>query len=77
RGPVLIHVATQKGKGYPPAEAAADKYHGVNKFDVITGAQARVKPNAPSYTSVFAEALVQEAALDDKIVGITAAMPNG
>nr|WP_174826608.1 1-deoxy-D-xylulose-5-phosphate synthase [Rhizobium ruizarguesonis] len=77
RGPVLIHVVTQKGKGYPPAEAAADKYHGVNKFDVITGAQARVKPNAPSYTSVFAEALVQEAALDDKIVGITAAMPNG
>ncbi|TAU66929.1 1-deoxy-D-xylulose-5-phosphate synthase [Rhizobium ruizarguesonis] len=77
RGPVLIHVVTQKGKGYPPAEAAADKYHGVNKFDVITGAQARVKPNAPSYTSVFAEALAQEAALDDKIVGITAAMPNG
>ncbi|NKK66552.1 1-deoxy-D-xylulose-5-phosphate synthase [Rhizobium leguminosarum] len=77
RGPVLIHVVTQKGKGYPPAEAAADKYHGVNKFDVITGAQARVKPNAPSYTSVFAEALVQEAARDDKIVGITAAMPNG
>ncbi|AJC78171.1 1-deoxy-D-xylulose-5-phosphate synthase [Rhizobium etli bv. phaseoli str. IE4803] len=77
RGPVLIHVVTQKGKGYPPAEAAADKYHGVNKFDVITGAQARVKPNAPSYTSVFAEALVQEAAIDDKIVGITAAMPNG
>ncbi|MGR9294304.1 1-deoxy-D-xylulose-5-phosphate synthase [Rhizobium leguminosarum] len=77
RGPVLIHVVTQKGKGYPPAEAAADKYHGVNTFDVITGAQARVKPNAPSYTSVFAEALVQEAALDDKIVGITAAMPNG
>ena len=77
RGPVLIHVVTQKGKGYPPAEAAADKYHGVNKFDVITGAQAKVKPNAPSYTSVFADALVQEAALDDKIVGITAAMPNG
>ncbi|MGO4437572.1 1-deoxy-D-xylulose-5-phosphate synthase [Rhizobium sp. RAF56] len=77
RGPVLIHVVTQKGKGYPPAEAAADKYHGVNKFDVITGAQAKVKPNAPSYTSVFADALVQEASLDDKIVGITAAMPNG
>jgi 1-deoxy-D-xylulose-5-phosphate synthase len=76
-GPVLIHVVTQKGKGYAPAEAAADKYHGVNKFDVITGAQAKVKPNAPSYTSVFAEALVQEAELDDKIVGITAAMPNG
>jgi 1-deoxy-D-xylulose-5-phosphate synthase len=77
QGPVLIHVVTQKGKGYPPAEAAADKYHGVNKFDVITGAQAKVKPNAPSYTSVFADALVQEAKLDDKIVGITAAMPNG
>ncbi|MCA1489579.1 1-deoxy-D-xylulose-5-phosphate synthase [Ensifer sp. NBAIM29] len=77
RGPVLIHVVTQKGKGYPPAEAAADKYHGVNKFDVITGAQAKAKPNAPSYTSVFADALVQEASLDDKIVAITAAMPSG
>ncbi|MBB3659502.1 1-deoxy-D-xylulose-5-phosphate synthase [Rhizobium sp. BK650] len=76
-GPVLIHVVTQKGKGYPPAEAAADKYHGVNKFDVITGAQAKVKPNAPSYTNVFAEALIQEAALDDRVVGITAAMPSG
>ncbi|WP_310414932.1 1-deoxy-D-xylulose-5-phosphate synthase [Mycoplana sp. BE70] len=76
-GPVLIHVVTQKGKGYPPAEAAADKYHGVNKFDVITGAQAKTKPNAPSYTSVFADALIQEAGFDDKIVGITAAMPNG
>ncbi len=77
QGPVLIHVVTQKGKGYAPAEAAADKYHGVNKFDVITGAQAKVKPNAPSYTSVFADALVQEATFDDKIVGITAAMPSG
>lgn len=77
KGPVLIHVVTQKGKGYPPAEAAADKYHGVNKFDVITGAQAKTKPNAPSYTSVFADALIQEAGFDDKIVGITAAMPNG
>lgn len=77
QGPVLIHVVTQKGKGYAPAEAAVDKYHGVNKFDVITGAQTKVKPNAPSYTSVFADALVQEATLDDKIVGITAAMPNG
>ncbi len=77
QGPVLIHVVTQKGKGYAPAEAAVDKYHGVNKFDVITGTQAKVKPNAPSYTSVFADALVQEAKLDDKIVGITAAMPNG
>ncbi|WEX79115.1 1-deoxy-D-xylulose-5-phosphate synthase [Sinorhizobium numidicum] len=77
KGPVLIHVVTQKGKGYPPAEAAADKYHGVNKFDVITGAQAKAKPNAPAYTSVFAEALTQEASLDDKIVAITAAMPTG
>nr|CAD6422798.1 1-deoxy-D-xylulose-5-phosphate synthase [Rhizobium sp. Q54] len=77
QGPVLIHVCTQKGKGYPPAEAAADKYHGVNKFDVITGTQAKAKPNAPSYTSVFGEALVEEARLDDRIIGITAAMPNG
>nr|WP_280520028.1 1-deoxy-D-xylulose-5-phosphate synthase [Rhizobium cremeum] len=77
RGPVLIHVVTQKGKGYAPAEAAADKYHGVNRFDVITGAQAKAKPNAPSYTSVFGETLVQEARLDEKIVGITAAMPSG
>jgi 1-deoxy-D-xylulose-5-phosphate synthase len=77
KGPVLIHVVTQKGKGYAPAEAAADKYHGVNKFDVITGAQAKAKPNAPSYTSVFADALVQEAGFDEKIVGITAAMPSG
>ncbi|MBV2183811.1 MAG: 1-deoxy-D-xylulose-5-phosphate synthase [Rhizobium sp.] len=77
KGPVLIHVVTQKGKGYAPAEAAADKYHGVNKFDVITGTQAKAKPNAPSYTAVFGEALVQEATLDEKIVGITAAMPSG
>ncbi|MGH0214027.1 1-deoxy-D-xylulose-5-phosphate synthase [Sinorhizobium meliloti] len=77
KGPVLIHVVTQKGKGYPPAEAAADKYHGVNKFDVITGAQAKAKPNAPAYTSVFADALTQEASLDDRIVAITAAMPSG
>nr|WP_305111817.1 1-deoxy-D-xylulose-5-phosphate synthase [Shinella lacus] len=77
KGPVLIHVVTQKGKGYPPAEAAADKYHGVNTFDVITGAQAKAKPNAPAYTAVFADALVQEAGFDEKIVGVTAAMPNG
>lgn len=77
KGPVLIHVVTQKGKGYPPAEAAADKYHGVNTFDVITGAQAKAKPNAPAYTSVFAEALTQEAGYDDKIVAVTAAMPSG
>ncbi|UPA25138.1 1-deoxy-D-xylulose-5-phosphate synthase [Shinella oryzae] len=77
KGPVLIHVVTQKGKGYPPAEAAPDKYHGVNTFDVITGAQAKAKPNAPAYTAVFAEALVQEAGFDEKIVGVTAAMPAG
>ena len=76
-GPVFLHVRTQKGKGYAPAESAADKYHGVNKFDVITGAQSKPKSNAPSYTKVFGEALVQEARLDDRIVGITAAMPSG
>ncbi|MBS9719769.1 1-deoxy-D-xylulose-5-phosphate synthase [Tianweitania sp. BSSL-BM11] len=76
-GPVLIHVVTKKGKGYAPAEAAADKYHGVNKFDVITGAQAKAPANAPAYTRVFAESLVTEAELDDKIVAVTAAMPSG
>ncbi|MEX0344891.1 MAG: 1-deoxy-D-xylulose-5-phosphate synthase [Rhizobiaceae bacterium] len=76
-GPILVHVMTQKGKGYAPAEEAADKYHGVSKFDVITGAQAKAPSNAPSYTKVFAEALVQEAAEDDKIVAVTAAMPSG
>ena len=76
-GPVLIHVVTQKGKGYGPAEAASDKYHGVNKFDVITGAQAKPPANAPAYTRVFAESLVEEARHDDKIVAITAAMPSG
>jgi 1-deoxy-D-xylulose-5-phosphate synthase len=76
-GPVLIHVVTQKGKGYAPAEAASDKYHGVGKFDVVTGAMAPVKTNAPSYTKVFAEALVAEAARDPKIVAVTAAMPAG
>ncbi len=76
-GPVLIHVVTQKGKGYPPAEAAKDKYHGVNKFDVVTGAQVKPKANAPSYTKVFGESLVKEAGKDDKIVAITAAMPSG
>ena len=77
KGPVLIHVVTQKGKGYAPAEAAADKYHGVNKFDVVTGTQAKAKPNAPAYTNVFAEALIEEARHDDRIVAVTAAMPNG
>ncbi|RST87903.1 1-deoxy-D-xylulose-5-phosphate synthase [Aquibium carbonis] len=76
-GPILIHVVTQKGKGYAPAEAASDKYHGVNKFDVITGAQAKAPANAPAYTRVFAETLVQEARDDDRIVAITAAMPTG
>ncbi len=76
-GPVLVHVVTKKGKGYPPAEAAADKYHGVTKFDVVTGVQAKPKANAPSYTSVFSQALLAEAEADDKIVAITAAMPSG
>jgi 1-deoxy-D-xylulose-5-phosphate synthase len=77
RGPVLIHVVTQKGHGYGPAEAAADKYHGVVKFDVATGTQAKGKAGAPSYTSVFAKALIAEAERDDRVVGITAAMPSG
>ena len=76
-GPILIHVVTQKGKGYGPAEQAADKYHGVSKFDVITGAQAKAKPNAPAYTKVFGQALADEATRDDRVVAITAAMPNG
>jgi 1-deoxy-D-xylulose-5-phosphate synthase len=76
-GPVLIHVVTKKGKGYAPAEAAADKYHGVNRFDVITGAQARAPANAPAYTKVFAESLIREAREDEKIVAVTAAMPSG
>ncbi|TBW34500.1 1-deoxy-D-xylulose-5-phosphate synthase [Siculibacillus lacustris] len=76
-GPILLHVITKKGKGYAPAEAASDKYHGVGKFDVITGKQAKPKANAPSYTRVFAEALIDAARRDDKILGITAAMPTG
>jgi len=76
-GPILVHVVTQKGKGYGPAEASADKYHAVVKFDVATGAQAKAKPNAPSYQNVFGQSLVKEAEKDDKIVGITAAMPSG
>jgi 1-deoxy-D-xylulose-5-phosphate synthase len=76
-GPFLIHVVTQKGKGYPPAENSADKYHGVVKFDVATGTQAKSKSNAPSYTKVFGESLIKEAKKDDKIVAITAAMPSG
>lgn len=76
-GPVLIHVVTQKGKGYAPAENSADKYHGVSKFNVVTGEQSKSIPNAPSYTKVFANSLIHEARKDDKIVGITAAMPGG
>ncbi|WP_417519264.1 1-deoxy-D-xylulose-5-phosphate synthase [Minwuia sp.] len=76
-GPILVHVVTEKGKGYPPAENSADKYHGVSKFDVVTGTQQKGKPNAPAYTKVFANALVKEAEKDEKIVAVTAAMPSG
>ena len=76
-GPVLIHVVTQKGHGYAPAEAAADKYHGVVKFDVATGTQAKSKAGPPSYTNVFAKALIAEAEADERVVAITAAMPSG
>ena len=76
-GPMLVHVVTQKGKGYEPAEKSADKYHGVVKFDVATGQQAKAKSNAPSYQKVFGESLIKEAKKDDKIIGITAAMPSG
>lgn len=76
-GPVLIHVVTQKGHGYPPAEAAADKYHGVSTFNVVTGAQHKATPNAPSYTSIFGRGLVEAARQDNRIVAITAAMPGG
>ncbi len=76
-GPILVHVVTQKGKGYGPAEASDDKYHGVVPFDVITGTQAKAKANAPGYTKVFAESLAKEARADDRIVAITAAMPSG
>ncbi len=76
-GPILVHCVTKKGKGYEPAENSADKYHGVSKFDVITGKQDKGKSNAPAYTKVFGESLVQEARKDDRIVGITAAMPSG
>jgi 1-deoxy-D-xylulose-5-phosphate synthase len=75
--PVLLHVVTQKGKGYGPAEAAADKYHGVSKFNVITGEQAKAPPGPPSYTNVFAKALIAEAEANPNVVAITAAMPGG
>ena len=76
-GPILIHVLTKKGKGYAPAEAAADKGHATGKFDVLTGVQAKAKSNAPSYTKVFAQSLIQEAEVDPRIVAVTAAMPDG
>lgn len=76
-GPVLIHIVTEKGRGYAPAETAADKMHGVSKFNLVTGAQDKPKNTPPSYTRVFADALVKEAEKDDKIVAVTAAMPAG
>ncbi|WP_296612544.1 1-deoxy-D-xylulose-5-phosphate synthase [Sphingomonas sp.] len=76
-GPILVHVVTKKGKGYGPAEAAADKYHGVQKFDVITGAQAKAPPGPPAYQNVFADQLIKDAQRDPTIVAITAAMPSG
>jgi 1-deoxy-D-xylulose-5-phosphate synthase len=76
-GPILLHVVTQKGKGYAPAEGSADKYHGVVPFDVVTGKQAKGKSNAPQYTKVFADSLVKEAHKDDRIVAVNAAMPSG
>ncbi len=77
QGPILLHVVTQKGKGYKPAESSADKYHGVVRFDVVTGAQDKPKAKAPAYTRVFGESLITEAHKDERIVGITAAMPDG
>ena len=77
QGPVLIHVRTQKGKGYKPAEESGDKYHGVSKFNVLTGEQSKSKSNTPAYTKVFAETLIKHAEQDTKIVGITGAMPSG
>ena len=77
RGPVLVHVVTQKGHGYGPAEGADDKYHGVAKFDIATGKQIKTPANAPNYTAVFGQSLTDEAARDPRIVAITAAMPGG
>ena len=76
-GPILVHVVTKKGKGYPPAEASSDKFHAVAKFDVATGEQSKAKAKAPSFTRVFAESLIKEATKDDRIVAVTAAMPAG
>jgi 1-deoxy-D-xylulose-5-phosphate synthase len=77
RGPILLHVITRKGKGYAPAEGAADRGHGVARFDVVTGAQKKAPSNAPSYTRVFAQSLIAEAEADDRVVAVTAAMPDG
>jgi 1-deoxy-D-xylulose-5-phosphate synthase len=77
QGPVLVHVVTKKGKGYAPAEASDDKYHGVARFNIVTGAQVKPKQNAPTYTRVFADSLIAEAKKDKRIVAITAAMPDG
>ena len=77
KGPILLHVVTQKGKGYHPAENSADKYHGVGRFNIITGEKEKAKANAPSYTGTFAHSLIKEAEKDDKIVAVTAAMPSG
>ncbi|MEO0792971.1 MAG: 1-deoxy-D-xylulose-5-phosphate synthase [Pseudomonadota bacterium] len=77
QAPILVHVVTQKGKGYKPAEESADKYHGVSKFNVITGDQVKATPNAPAYTKVFAQSLIEEARDDDRIVAVSAAMPSG
>ncbi len=77
QGPILVHVVTHKGKGYPPAEASDDKYHGVAKFNVITGAQIKPKSNAPTYTRVFADSLIAQGRKDQRIVAVTAAMPDG
>ena len=77
QGPILLHVVTQKGKGYAPAEASADRYHGVVKFDVLSGVQTKAKANAPAYTRVFGESLIKAADADEKVVAITAAMPGG
>jgi 1-deoxy-D-xylulose-5-phosphate synthase len=76
-GPILVHAITQKGKGYAPAEQSPDKYHGVSKFNVITGEQAKAPPGPPGYTKIFADALIAEATKDPKVVAITAAMPSG
>ncbi|MEO1399437.1 MAG: 1-deoxy-D-xylulose-5-phosphate synthase, partial [Pseudomonadota bacterium] len=77
QGPILVHVVTEKGKGYAPAEGAVDKLHAVSRFNVVTGEQSKSIPNAPSYTKVFGQSLVEEAERDEKVVGITAAMPGG